>query len=170
MTGTGIDMNRPEARAVAAPATYHPATSSARATVDRFQPYVLSILRIMAGLLFCEHGTAKLFGFPPHGAIPAFGELEWFAGTIEFTGGALVALGLFTRPAAFIMSGEMAIGYFLFHAPKSFFPLLSGGEAAVLYCFVFLYLVFAGAGPLSVDALLWGNRSPDGAKRNPGSA
>src|ERR1700733_1714751 len=152
-------MNRRETSAVSAsPKAY---ASTLASQFDRFQPYVLSILRIMAGLLFCEHGTAKLFGFPPHGAMPAFGELEWFAGTIEFTGGALVALGLFTRPAAFIMSGEMAIGYFLFHAPKSFFPLLSGGEAAVLYCFVFLYFVFAGAGPLSIDALLWGNRSPD---------
>jgi len=87
--------------------------------------------------------------------MPHMFELEWFAGTIEFAGGALVALGLLTRPAALLMSGEMAIGYFMFHAPRSFFPLLSGGEAAVLYCFVFFYLVFAGAGPLSLDALLW---------------
>jgi len=130
-------------------------TPSYAVMLDRLAPYVLSILRIMAGLLFMEHGTAKLFGFPPHGAMPHMFELEWFAGTIEFTGGALVALGLLTRPAALLMSGEMAIGYFMFHAPRSFFPLLSGGEAAVLYCFVFFYLVFAGAGPLSLDALLW---------------
>ena len=127
-------------------------------TIERLAPYLLSILRIMAGLLFLEHGMAKLFGFPPHGQMPGFLELEWFAGTIEFTGGALLALGLFTRATAFIMSGEMAIGYFLAHAPKSFFPLLNGGEAAVLYCFVFLYFIFAGAGPWSVDALLWGKR------------
>ena len=93
----------------------------------------------MAGAVVLRAGPAKLFGFPPHGQMPGFLELEWFAGTIEFTGGTLVALGLYTRAAAFIMSGEMAIGYFLDHAPRSFFPLLNGGDAAVLYCFVFLY-------------------------------
>lgn len=133
-------------------------TSSLAVTLNGLAPYVLSILRIMAGLLFMEHGLSKLFGYPPHGAMPHPFELEWFAGIIEFTGGGLVALGLFTRPAAFLMSGEMAIGYFMFHAPRSFFPLLSGGDAAVLFCFVFFYLVFAGAGPLSLDALLWGKR------------
>jgi putative oxidoreductase len=149
-------MNRPE------PLSALVATAQVSATqvspFDRFQPYLLSILRIMAGLLFCEHGMAKLFGFPPHGHMPGFMELEWFAGTIEFTGGALLALGLFTRAVAFIMSGEMAIGYFVDHAPRSFFPLLNGGDAAVLYCFVFLYLVFAGAGPWSLDALIWRKR------------
>jgi putative oxidoreductase len=148
-------MNRPETPA----AFVSPAVpASARGTFDRLQPYVLSILRIMAGLLFCEHGLSKLFGFPPHGAMPPFLALEWFAGCIELTGGILVALGLLTRPAAFLMSGEMAIGYFLEHAPKSFFPLLNGGDAAVLYCFIFLYLVFAGSGPLSLDALVWRKR------------
>jgi len=132
--------------------------SSLAVTLDRLAPYVLSLLRIVAGLLFMEHGMAKLFGFPPHGEMPHPFELEWFAGTIEFTGGGLVALGLLTRPAAFLMSGEMAIGYFMFHAPRSFFTLLNGGEAAVLYCFIFFYLVFAGAGPLSLDALLWRKR------------
>jgi putative oxidoreductase len=152
-------MNRPEAPAGFTGTANVPATVPARTTaLDRFQPYVLSVLRIMAGLLFLEHGMAKLFGFPPHGQMPGFMELEWFAGTIELTGGTLVALGLFTRAAAFIMSGEMAIGYFMDHAPRSFFPLLNGGEAAVLYCFVLLYFVFAGAGPLSFDALLWGKR------------
>ena len=149
-------MNRPAASAAFAASANVPATVSPRATaLARFQPYVLSLLRIMAGLLFLEHGMAKLFGFPPHGQMPGFMELEWFAGTIEFTGGILVALGLFTRPAAFIMSGEMAVGYFLAHAPRSFFPLINGGEAAVLYCFVFLYFVVAGAGPWSFDALVW---------------
>ncbi len=84
--------------------------------------------------------------------------MEWFAGLIEFAGGILVALGLFTRAAALIMSGEMAIGYFLFHATHGFFPILNHGDAAILYCFVFLYLVFAGAGPWSLDALLWKRR------------
>jgi len=153
-------MNRPDAPAAFATASANgSAAGPLRAsTLDRLQPYVLSVLRIMAGLLFLEHGMAKLFGFPSHGPMPGFPELEWFAGIIEVTGGSLVALGLFTRAAAFIMSGEMAIGYFLFHAPHSFFPLLNGGEAAVLYCFVFFYLVFAGAGPLSLDALVWGKR------------
>jgi putative oxidoreductase len=146
-------MNRPGTPAAFAVASTVPAAHLS--PLDRLAPYVLSILRIMAGLLFFEHGLAKLFGFPPHGQMPAFMALEWFAGTVEFTGGALVALGLLTRPAALLMSGEMAIGYFLDHAPKSFFPLLSGGDAAVLYCFIFFYLVFAGAGPLSLDALLW---------------
>jgi putative oxidoreductase len=139
----------------AASAVSTSAPRSYATTLERLSPYVLSILRIMAGLLFLEHGTSKLFGFPPHGPMPHLFELEWFAGMIEFCGGTLVALGLFTRPAAFLMSGEMAIGYFMFHAPRSFFPLLSGGEAAVLYCFVFLYFVFAGAGPWSLDAVIW---------------
>ena len=152
-------MNRPDAPTAFAPSANSPATLSPRATVlDRLQPTMLSILRIIAGLLFFEHGLSKLFGFPPHGQMPGFMEFEWFAGTIEFTGGALVALGLFTRAAALLMSGEMAIGYFLFHAPVSFFPLLNGGDAAVLFCFVFFYLIFAGAGPLSLDALVWGKR------------
>jgi putative oxidoreductase len=150
-------MNRPDDSAVFSTAT--PATATAQpAVLTRFQPYILSILRIMAGLLFCEHGLSKLFGFPPHGAMPVFPALEWFAGCIESGGGILVAFGLFTRQAAFIMSGEMAIGYFLYHAPKSFFPLISGGDAAVLFCFIFLYFVFAGPGPLSLDALLRGKR------------
>jgi putative oxidoreductase len=146
-------MNRP-----AAPAAFVSSAPAVTAPLARLQPYVLSILRIMAGLLFLEHGLAKLFGFPPHGAMPVFPELEWFAGAVEFTGGILVSLGLFTRYAAFLMSGEMAIGYFLDHAPRSFFPLLNGGDAAVLFCFIFLYLSVAGAGPLSLDALLGRNR------------
>jgi len=151
-------MNRPDSAATFSAANATAAAAARPAFLDQFQPYKLSILRIVAGLLFCEHGLSKLFGFPPHGAMPHFPELEFFAGCIEMTGGALVALGLFTRYAAFIMSGEMAIGYFLMHAPRSFFPLLNGGDAAVLYCFLFLYFVFAGPGPLSLDALLRGKR------------
>jgi len=153
-------MNRPEAPAAFASASANgPATMSGPAAAfERYRPYVLSILRIMVGLLFLEHGMAKLFGFPPHGHIAVFPETEWFAGRIEFIGGGLVALGLFTRAAAFIVSGEMAFAYFIGHAPRSFFPLINGGEAAILFCFVFLYLVFAGAGPLSLDALLRGRK------------
>jgi putative oxidoreductase len=155
IVAAGIEMNRRETPAAYVSVSPIVPASTLATLFDRFQPYVLSILRIMAGLLFFEHGLAKLLGFPPHGQMPGFMELEWFAGTIEFTGGALVALGLLTRPAAFLMSGEMAIGYFMDHAPRSFFPLLNGGEAAVLFCFVFLYFVFAGAGPWSLDALVW---------------
>lgn len=127
-------------------------------SLDRLTPYMRSLLRFMVGLLFFEHGLSKLFGFPPHGHTMVFPELEFFAGCCELIGGFLVTVGLFTRPAAFLVAGEMAIGYFHSHAPRSFFPLLNGGDAAVLYCFVFLYLACAGGGPLSLDALLWRRR------------
>jgi putative oxidoreductase len=124
----------------------------------RLAPYVLSLLRIMAALLFLQHGLSKFFGFPsaagPH---PTLFDLEWFAALIEFGGGLLLAFGLFTRVAALVASGEMAIGYFMFHAPQSFYPALNHGELAIMFCFVFLYLIFAGAGPLSLDALIFGN-------------
>ena len=129
-------------------------------SLDRLAPYVLSILRIMAALLFIEHGLAKFFGFPVRTMeVPPLFDLEWFAAVIEFGGGVLLALGLFTRAAALIASGEMAIGYFLFHAPEGFYPYVNHGELAIMYCFVFLYLVFAGAGPWSLDALFWGKRA-----------
>ena len=124
-------------------------------TLDRIQPYLLSVLRIMVGLLFMQHGLSKLFGFPAGAGFPAFLSLPWFEGCIELIGGGLIVIGLFTRAAAFITSGEMAIGYFMVHAPKSFFPYVNGGNLAVLYCFVFLYLVVSGPGPISLDALLW---------------
>jgi len=124
-------------------------------TLNRFQPYVLSLLRIVVGLLFMQHGLSKLFGFPTGAGFPAFLSLPWFEGCIEMIGGGLIVIGLFTRLAAFITSGEMAIGYFMVHAPKSFFPYVNGGNLAVLYCFVFFYLLIAGAGPISLDALLW---------------
>jgi putative oxidoreductase len=116
-------------------------------------PYFLSILRIMVALLFFEHGLSKLIGFPATQVPPGL-TLHWLAGVIEFTGGALLIVGLFTRPAAFVLSGEMAFAYFLSHAPQSFFPILNRGDGAVLFCFVFLYIAFAGAGPWSIDALL----------------
>jgi putative oxidoreductase len=117
-------------------------------------PRALSVLRIVAALMFMEHGLGKLFGFPawptPNGG-PAMFTLLWLAGAIEALGGLLLTVGLFTRCVAFVLSGEMAVGYFMSHAPRSFFPLLNGGDAAVLYCFVFLYIFVAGGGAWSVD-------------------
>ncbi|WP_460448061.1 DoxX family protein [Alsobacter sp. SYSU BS001988] len=117
-----------------------------------WSPRMLSVPRIMTGLLFLEHGTQKILHFPAGGNSPALASLSGMAGVLELVGGLLIALGLFTRPAAFLLSGQMAVAYFLAHAPRNFFPVNSGGDAAILYCFVFLYLVFAGAGPWSVDA------------------
>jgi len=140
-------------------ATAPPTRSFARAApLARLQPYACSILRIMVGLLILEHGLSRLFGFPSPLPTPALFTMYWFAGAIEFAGGILVLLGLATRAAAFIMSGEIAFAYFISHAPRGFFPILNGGDGAILYCFVFFYLIFAGAGPWSLDALLWRRR------------
>ena len=123
------------------------------AGLGRWAPHVLSLLRIVAALLFLEHGSQKLLGFPPGGHAGAvFGTMPWWAGAIELVAGALLALGLFTRPAAFIASGEMAAAYWIGHAGQGVFPANNGGDAAILFCFVFLYLVFAGPGPWSLDA------------------
>ncbi len=116
-----------------------------------WEPRVLSMVRIVVGLLIMEHGTARLFGFPPGSVHPAVFQLLWFAAVIETVGGALVAIGLFTRPAAFILSGEMAVAYFLSHAPRGFFPLLNHGDPAILYCFIFFYFFVAGGGAWSLD-------------------
>ena len=118
----------------------------------RYQPTALAALRIIAALLFIEHGTQKLFDFPASGhAGGALGGLFLVAALLESIGGLLVLIGLFTRPVAFILSGEMAIAYFMAHFPKSFFPIQNGGEAAIMFCFVFLYLVFAGSGAFALD-------------------
>ncbi|MCA1868381.1 DoxX family protein [Agrobacterium genomosp. 3] len=118
--------------------------------LSRYRPYALAALRIIAALLFIEHGTQKLFGFPAsqmEGSLPT---LMLVAALLELVGGILVLIGLFTRPVAFILSGQMAVAYFMAHAPSSFFPALNGGDAAILFCFVFLYFVFAGPGAFSV--------------------
>lgn len=123
--------------------------------LEDWAPRMRSVLRIMSALLFLAHGTMKLLGFPPSPTPgPEAWSLPWIAGLFELFGGALLALGLFTRPVAFVLSGVMAFAYFIAHAPRSFFPVLNGGDAAILYCFVFLYLVFAGGGPWSLDAVL----------------
>ena len=133
--------------------TSHVARSGADAFAAEWAPRALSVLRIVAGLLFLEHGTSKLFGFPPYtlGPVPAPLSLLWDGGILEAAGGLLVLLGFFTRPVAFILSGEMAFGYWLFHAPRSVFPALNGGDAAILFCFVFLYFAAAGGGAWSLD-------------------
>lgn len=121
--------------------------------LDGWAPRVLSILRIVTGLLFLEHGTQKLFGFPMRtGPAPELMSLLGVQGCFEVVGGILIILGLLTRPAAFILSGDMAFAYFMSHFPRDFFPIRNGGDAAILYCFVFLYLAAAGGGIWSLDA------------------
>lgn len=120
----------------------------------RWRPSVLSLLRIVTGFLFVVHGTQKMLSFPSSAGFPIqTGSLPWWAGIIELAFGALFLIGLLTRFSAFICSGEMAVAYFKGHASGGFWPLENKGELAVLYCFVFLYFIFAGAGPLSIDAL-----------------
>lgn len=125
--------------------------------LNGWAPLVLGILRIVAALLFMEHGTQKLFGWPP-GQGEAMGivfTLPGIAGMLEVFGGALLLLGLFTRPVAFILSGEMAFAYWMAHyKPDNPFPVNNHGDAAILYCFVFLYFVFAGPGALSLDGIM----------------
>jgi putative oxidoreductase len=122
--------------------------------LTEWTPYALGVLRIVVGLIFLEHGTQKLLGFPAgeRAFVDAF-TLSWWAGLFELVLGALITVGLFTRLAAFIASGEMAVAYWLAHAPQNFFPVNNGGDAAILYCFVFLFLVFAGPGKWSLDGL-----------------
>jgi putative oxidoreductase len=119
--------------------------------VSKYAPEVLSIARLVIGLLFLEHGTSKLFDFP-HGPVqPAMGSLIWFQGIIELVGGVLFAVGFLTRPVAFILAGDMAVAYFMAHASKGFYPMLNGGDAAILYCFVFLIYFVSGPGRWAAD-------------------
>ncbi len=123
--------------------------------MGEWAPRMLSVLRIMTGLLFLEHGTQKLFAFPPPAAgaaTPDLMSLLGIQGILEFVGGILIILGLFTRPVAFILAGDMAVAYFMRHFTRNFFPMLNNGDAAILYCFVFLYLAVAGGGEWGVDA------------------
>ena len=128
------------------------------AVLGKFSPQIYALLRIVAGLLFVQHGAQKVLGMfggvPPE--VPAF--IKWGAGSIELVGGLLIAVGLFTGLAAFISSGEMAVAYFMAHAPRGFFPVQNEGELAVLYSFVFLYIAARGSGIWSVDAARKGKR------------
>jgi putative oxidoreductase len=122
--------------------------------VGKLQSYAQSLLRAVAGFTFSLHGFQKLFGFfggMGHGVRAHFFSQMWLAGVLECLGGLLILLGLFTRPVAFLLCGEMAVAYFKAHFPRGIWPLTNGGELAVLYCFLFLFLVTAGAGPLSLD-------------------
>lgn len=121
----------------------------------KWAPRLLSIMRIVIAFLFMQHGSQKLFGIPaaPQGGLPPLLSLLGIAGILEFFGGLLILLGLFTRPVAFILAGEMAVAYFKVHLPQGFWPLLNRGELAALYCFVFLYLAVAGGGIWSIDRL-----------------
>lgn len=126
--------------------------------MDFLQPYeskLLSVLRIMSGLLLLQHGTTKYLSIPvgPMNNASPF-SMGGFAGLMELIGGALIVIGLFTRPVAFLLSGMLAVAYFYAHAPSGFFPILNGGELAALYSFVFLYLAAAGGGPWSADKML----------------
>jgi putative oxidoreductase len=123
--------------------------------LEQYQPQLRALLRIMTALLFMEHGLAKLIHFPaPQPGVPdPLPAILVAAAWIETVGGALVAVGLFTRLAAFICAGEIAIGYFMFHFPKSFWPIVNMGEAAILFCFIFLYLAAAGGGAWSIDRM-----------------
>lgn len=121
--------------------------------LNAYSPQVLAILRIVVALLFIMHGTQKLFGFPAGGSQPEVFSLLGLAAILEAFGGLAVLLGLFTRPIAFILSGEMAVAYWMVHAPNAALPINNGGEPAVLFCFVFLYFVFAGPGAWSLDQM-----------------
>jgi putative oxidoreductase len=128
-----------------------------------WSPYLLSILRIIAAFLFIQVGSAKLFGLPapvmPGGGTAPWGSLPGVAGALEVFGGGLILFGLFTRPVAFLLSGEMAFAYFIGHAGNGFWPLLNGGTDAVFFCFLWLFYSAAGAGPLSIDALRYRPRT-----------
>lgn len=119
-----------------------------------WRPQILSLLRIVTALVFWEYGTSKLLGFPYSDMLSSLApySLPWFAGWIELIGSPLLLVGLFTGPVAFLLSGEMAVAYFLAHQPNDLFPLRNGGVEAILFCFIFLYIAAAGPGPLSVDA------------------
>jgi putative oxidoreductase len=121
--------------------------------LSKYSPIALGVLRVVVALLFIAHGTQKLFGFPVAFPMPELPPLLLVAAILELVGGLLMLVGLFARPTAFILSGLMAFAYWMMHAPASFYPVANGGDAAVLFCFAFLYMVFAGPGAFSVDGM-----------------
>lgn len=121
------------------------------ARMETWRPYILSIVRIVIGLLYLQHGLSKVFNFPAPSPVPSLSGLLILAAFLETVGALLFVVGAYTRIVAFILSGEMAFAYFMAHAPRSFYPVVNGGELAVIYCLIFLYFAFAGGGPLSVD-------------------
>jgi putative oxidoreductase len=127
------------------------AMNSLYTRMETWRPYILSILRIVLGLLLLQHGLSKVFNFPAPSPVGALSGLLILAAFLETVGAFLFLIGAFTRVVAFILSGEMAFAYFMAHAPRSFYPIVNAGEVAVLFCFLFLYFAFAGGGPLSVD-------------------
>lgn len=128
---------------------------------SRWTPHALGLLRIVTALLFLEHGTGKILGFPHSTmAFPPAWSLFWVAGMLETFGSLLLLVGLFTRPVAFLLAGEMAIAYWMIHAPQSVFPIINRGETAILFCFIFLLYVATGPGKWSVDEMLARRRSP----------
>ena len=120
-------------------------------SLAQYRPQALGALRIMTALQFIEHGSQKLFNFPVSDHAGALSGLSLTSGILEFAGGILLALGLFTRPVAFLLAGEMAIAYFMAHMPRDFFPVNNSGDAAISFCFIFLYLIFAGPGAFALD-------------------
>ena len=129
---------------------------------DRAVNAAYFLLRVIAGLLFAEAGSPKLFGWfggiPPNGGTAHYMTQAWVGGVLEVFGGILIALGLFTRPVAFVLSGEMAVAYWQFHAPQGFLPIKNHGDAAILFCFIFLFMAAYGGGVWSLDALIWRKR------------
>jgi putative oxidoreductase len=121
------------------------------ARLETWRPYILSILRVVVGLLFLQHGLSKVFNFPAPSPVPSLSGLLVLAAFLETVGALLFLVGAYTRVVAFILSGEMAFAYFMAHAPRSVYPIVNGGELAVIFCFIFLYFAFAGGGPWSVD-------------------
>ncbi|MEP6956040.1 MAG: DoxX family protein [Chthoniobacterales bacterium] len=136
-------------------------------SIGKYSGYAYTLLRVIVGLLFACHGGQKILGFPPSGKVMQLDALGMTGGYIELICGFLIAFGLFTRPAAFLASGMMAVAYFMAHAKGGFFPIVNHGESAVLYCFVFLYIFFRGPGWLSLDGMIWGRTAGDDAVGGP---
>ena len=127
-------------------------------TLQKYRPYALSLLRIVAALVLFSYGTQKILGFPAADNVPPAYSLSWIAGLIELVFAFVLLIGFYSRAAAFVLSGEMAFAYFIGHSPRGFFPQVNAGSLAIMYCFVCFYLAFAGGGPWSADAIIRGEK------------